>query len=69
MKWIKPSGLEIEINDNKETIAYAESLGWKKASDVKVEKKNPEKEKLLIDFDDELGLQSEPQKRGRKRGD
>lgn len=31
MKWVKPSGIEIETNDNPETIAYCEKLGWKKA--------------------------------------
>lgn len=30
MIYVKPSGIEIEVNDNKETIAYVESLGWKK---------------------------------------
>jgi len=29
MKWMRPSGNTIETNDSKETIAYAESLGWK----------------------------------------
>lgn len=28
--WIKPSGLEMEVNDRKETIKYVESLGWEK---------------------------------------
>jgi len=28
MKWIKPSGLEIETNNEKATIEYCESLGW-----------------------------------------
>ena len=31
MKWTKPSGLKIETNDEPATIAYCESLGWKKA--------------------------------------
>lgn len=30
MKWIKPNGTEIETNDSEETIAYCESLGWKR---------------------------------------
>lgn len=30
MIWIKENGSEIETNDRKETIAYAESLGWKR---------------------------------------
>lgn len=29
MKWIKPSGLEIETNDSKETIDHCKSIGWK----------------------------------------
>lgn len=29
MKWVKPSGQEIETNDLPETIEYCESLGWK----------------------------------------
>lgn len=28
--WVKQSGSEIETNDRKETIAYAESIGWKR---------------------------------------
>lgn len=28
MKWIKPSGLEIETNDDKATIDHCRSLGW-----------------------------------------
>ncbi len=38
MKWIKPSGLEININDNLETIKYAESLGWKRAGKAPAKK-------------------------------
>lgn len=30
-KWIKPNGKEIDINDNKATTTYVESLGWKRA--------------------------------------
>jgi len=30
IKWVKPSKLEIETNDRKETVAYCESLGWKR---------------------------------------
>lgn len=29
MKWVKPSGVEIETNDREETIEYCKSLGWK----------------------------------------
>jgi hypothetical protein len=40
MKWIRPSGSEIETNDLKETIKYCESLGWKeKGAKVKKEEK------------------------------
>jgi len=38
MKWIRPSGTEIETNDRKETIKHCKSLGWKEKS-VKIEKK------------------------------
>lgn len=34
IKWIKPSGLEIETNDMEETILYCEDLGWKRAGDL-----------------------------------
>ena len=33
MKWVKPSGVEIETNDREETIEYCESLGWKPIED------------------------------------
>lgn len=26
--WVKPSGLEIQTNDNPSVIEYAKSLGW-----------------------------------------
>ena len=29
--WVKPNGKEIEINNRKENLAFAESLGWKRA--------------------------------------
>lgn len=44
MKWVKPSGLEIETNDMKETIEYCKSLGWKSA-EKKEEKKVSKKSK------------------------
>jgi hypothetical protein len=31
--WIKPSGLEMEVNDRKETIKYVKSLGWTRKGD------------------------------------
>jgi hypothetical protein len=30
MKWVKPSGVEIETRDTEEIIEYCESLGWKR---------------------------------------
>lgn len=30
-KWVKPSGAEIELNDEPATIEQAESLKWKRA--------------------------------------
>lgn len=44
MKWIKPSGIEIETNDLEETIKYCKSLGWKSAKkEIKQETKNSTK--------------------------
>ncbi len=46
MLWVKPSGIEIEANDRKETIAYCESLGWKRKGEkptVVEAAKEPEK--------------------------
>ncbi len=31
MKWLRPSGVDIETNDLKATIEYCKSLGWKEA--------------------------------------
>jgi len=31
--WMRPSGTPITTNDKKETIAFAESLGWKREGD------------------------------------
>lgn len=39
IKWIKPSGVEIETNDLEATVAYCESLGWKRAKRVRRLKK------------------------------
>jgi hypothetical protein len=35
MKWIRPSGTEIETNDRDVTIEYCESLGWERAENPK----------------------------------
>ena len=35
MKWLRPSGTEIETNDSEETIEYCKSLGWKPAEKKK----------------------------------
>ena len=43
MKWIKPSGIEIETNNLEETLKYCVSLGWKDASAPKKEKPKPTK--------------------------
>ena len=45
MKWIKPSGLEITTNDDAETVAYCESLGWKNADEGHEEEPKPERKK------------------------
>ena len=62
--WIKPSGAPITTNDQKETVAYCESLGWKRAgelfnlNDMTVEKVNGmsgvDMKKLIKQF--ELGV-------------
>ena len=36
--WVKPSGSTIELNDTKDTIEKALSLGWKKEVKPKKEK-------------------------------
>lgn len=44
-KWIKPSGIDFETNDMPETIAYLESLGWKRVvEDEPVKEPEPEPE-------------------------
>lgn len=46
MKWIRPSGSEIETNDRKETIEHCKSLGWKSAKkEVKEETREAPKKK------------------------
>jgi len=35
IKWTRPSGTEIETNDDKATIDYCISLGWKPAESEK----------------------------------
>lgn len=30
IKWVKPSDIEVETNDNEATVKYCESLGWKR---------------------------------------
>lgn len=39
IKWIRPSGTEIETNERAETIEYCVSLGWEREGEkeVKVE--------------------------------
>jgi hypothetical protein len=38
--WLKPSGSAIELNDTKETIEKALSLGWEKKQEAKQKKQN-----------------------------
>lgn len=33
IKWVRPSGSEIETNDTEATVAYAEASGWTRAED------------------------------------
>lgn len=35
IKWIRPSGTEIETNDTEDVIDYCISLGWKPAESEK----------------------------------
>ena len=37
MKWIKPSGVEVETNDLKASVEAAKALGWKPKSEKKEE--------------------------------
>ena len=39
IKWIRPSGSEIETNDSKDVIDYCVSLGWKPAKKKATKKK------------------------------
>jgi hypothetical protein len=39
IKWVKPSGVELETNDLKKTVAYCESLGWKRKGAKPAEEK------------------------------
>lgn len=44
IKWIRPSGSEIETNELKETIAACEKMGWKRKQGI-VEKNEEAKKK------------------------
>jgi len=33
IKWMRPSGREIETNDEEATIEYCESMGWERMND------------------------------------
>ena len=48
MFWVKPNGTEIETNDNKATIEYCESLGWKE----KVVRKPRQKKRVEVETND-----------------
>lgn len=37
IKWIRPSGTEIETNDREETIDYCVSLGWRPAEEAETD--------------------------------
>jgi len=49
MKWIKPSGQEIETNDRKETMDYCKSLGWWQAESEKSKRKRRTKAEIEAD--------------------
>lgn len=36
IKWKKPSGVEVETNDNPDNVEYCISLGWKRLDDEDV---------------------------------
>lgn len=41
MKWKKPSGMEMDVNDDQATIDYCESLGWERMDGVTQTKDEP----------------------------
>ena len=51
--WDRPSGTQLETNDLPETIAYCESLGWKKASDETKSIDKMKKDELIAYAQDE----------------
>jgi len=48
MKWLRPSGSEIETSENDATIEYCESLGWKRMESEPEEQPTPEGEVMLL---------------------
>ena len=79
MRWIRPSGREIETNDNKDTIEYCKSLKWEPIDGpVSLEEEVPERTGGYVVTDAKEWGSSEPaeeapapekKKRGRpKRG-
>ena len=43
IKWKKPSGIELETNDDQGSISFAESKGWKR---ITVKKKTVKKKEV-----------------------
>jgi hypothetical protein len=44
MKWKKPNGNEIEVNDDKETREYCLSLGWEPLNGTDIEEPEDDKD-------------------------
>jgi len=42
-KWVKPSGVEVEVNDHPANVAKARELKWKPVSEVKVKEESKKK--------------------------
>ena len=64
IKWKKPDGTELETNDAKGTVEYAENAGWKRAGDKQVEDKPGSGDGTLKGFDPET---DEPVKKKSKK--
>jgi hypothetical protein len=52
MLWIRPTGTEIETNDDPRNIAAAKKLGWKKKRKVPVKEESETNELPLGDVDE-----------------
>ena len=44
MKWLRPSGREIETTDSKDVVEYCTSLGWKPVKEKRTRRTKQEME-------------------------